>query len=86
MFKKHSELKNYDQAVIAYPEIKKMKITSEMEFIIIACDGVWDCVEMQEFCDFISVKLKEGHQRKISSILGDLFNQIIAKNNKSILI
>jgi len=81
VFKNNHNLKPFDQAVIVYPEVKKYKITKDMEFIIMACDGVWDCVEPQEFCEFISQKLKEN--KSISKILGELFDQLIAKTNKT---
>ncbi len=72
---------NYDQqAVICVPEINKFKITSDMQFIIMGCDGIWDCVETQKFCDFISRKLKE--KVSIPLILKELFSTIISKSNE----
>ncbi len=82
VFKNNQNLKNYEQGVIAYPEVSKFKITPDMEFIIMACDGVWDCVEVQQFCDHISMKLKEN--LPISKIIGELFDQILSKTNRSI--
>lgn len=32
------------QAVTCCPEIKTYDITDECEFLIIACDGIWDCL------------------------------------------
>ena len=58
-FKNKRELKNYEQAVIAYPEIHKFRIVDDMEFIIMASDGVWDCVDIQKICQNISVKFKK---------------------------
>jgi len=29
--------------VTAYPQITRKALTSDVEFIVIACDGVWDC-------------------------------------------
>lgn len=46
-----------------------------------ACDGVWDCVDVQKLCEHISIKLKS--RSKISDIIGDLMNQIISKTNNS---
>ena len=83
MFKSNKNLKRHDQAVTAYPEVSKFKITSDMEFIIMGCDGVWDCVDVQQLCDYISIKLKEKVQ--ISKIIADLFDQIISKTNKSMI-
>jgi serine/threonine protein phosphatase PrpC len=82
-FKNNPNLKFYDQAVTAYPEITKLKLTKDMEFIIIGCDGVWDCVDAQKLCEHISIKLKTQPDKKRSEILAELFDQIIAKTNNS---
>ena len=29
--------------VTSYPDIKKVAIKPEHDFIIVACDGIWDC-------------------------------------------
>ncbi len=74
-------MKFYEQAVTAYPEITKMKITKDIDFILMACDGVWDCVDIQKLCEHISIKLKS--KSKISDIIADMFDQIISKTNNS---
>lgn len=80
-FKKNPHLKFYDQSVTAFPEITKVKITNDIEFIILACDGVWDCVHPQKLCEHISLRLKS--KDNISCILTELFDQIISKTNNS---
>jgi serine/threonine protein phosphatase PrpC len=78
--KNNADLNFNQQAVICLPEINKFKITSDMQFIIMGCDGIWDCVEIQKFCDFISKKLKE--KVSIPMILKELFSTIISKSNE----
>jgi len=78
MFKKKSFLPNYKQAVIALPEVQKLKITSDMEFIVMGCDGIWDCVEIQDMCEFISKKIKE--RVPVKQILADMFSVFISKH------
>lgn len=46
-----------------------------------ACDGVWDCVDAQKLCEYISAKLK--FSSNISKIIGELFDQILSKTNNS---
>ena len=79
-FKNNPNLKFYEQAVTAYPEITKIKITKDIEFILMACDGVWDCVDIQKLCEHIALRLKS--RMKISEIVAELFDQIISKTNK----
>lgn len=78
-FKKNTNLKFFEQAVTAYPEITKIKLTTDIDFIVMGCDGVWDCVEPQTFCEYISNQLKEGVS--INTILDKVFEEIISKTN-----
>ncbi len=32
------------QMITCVPEIKKVELTSEDKFVVIACDGIWDCL------------------------------------------
>lgn len=41
-YKENKELGIKDQMVIPIPEIRTHTITSDTEFFIIACDGIWD--------------------------------------------
>lgn len=47
-----------------------------------ACDGVWDCVDVQKVCEHISFRLKSN--AKVSEIIAELMDQIVAKTNNSI--
>lgn len=58
-----------------------MKLTKDIEFIMLACDGVWDCVDIQKLFEHISIKLKS--RKSISDITAELFDQLIAKVNNS---
>lgn len=43
----------------AEPELKNMKLTKDDEFLIIACDGIWDVFRSQNAVDFARRKLQE---------------------------
>ena len=40
-------------AVSAYPDVKKYEIGRDTEFLICACDGIWDCMTSQVAVDFV---------------------------------
>ena len=52
-YKNDSSLPLKDQMITAMPDIRTEKITSETDFIIIACDGIWDCLSSQEAVDLV---------------------------------
>ena len=78
-FKSNNKLKQYEQAVTCYPEVNKYKITDDIEFIIMGCDGIWDCVDVQKFCNHISLELRLGiKQPKV--IISELMDQILSRS------
>lgn len=59
---KSATLEPEKMAVSAFPDISKTLITKDTEFIICACDGIWDCMTSQQACDFVAkskAKLKD---------------------------
>jgi hypothetical protein len=50
---KSTTLEAPKMAVSGYPEVKVFDITPNLEFIICACDGIWDCMTSQQACDFV---------------------------------
>jgi serine/threonine protein phosphatase PrpC len=82
-YKKNENLKPYEQIITSYPEINKIKMTDDIDFIIMASDGVWDCVDQEKLCETIEKELKENIDNKISNIIANIFDNIISKNNIS---
>ena len=56
-YKQDKNLSAKDQMITAYPEINIELLDDTCEFIILACDGIWDCLTPQEACDFVRNKL-----------------------------
>ncbi|KAG0050086.1 Protein phosphatase 2C 2 [Gryganskiella cystojenkinii] len=52
-FKMNATLGPDDQIVTANPVIVEHKITADDEFLILACDGIWDCMSSQEVVTFV---------------------------------
>lgn len=77
-FKSKPNLKPYEQAVTAYPEINKYELTDDVEFIIMGCDGIWDCVEVQKFCEFISKNLN-NKSMPLNVLLPFLLDKLLSK-------
>ena len=46
-FKQNKDLKPEDQMVTAKPDIRRIELCEDDEFVILACDGIWDCMTSQ---------------------------------------
>lgn len=82
-YKQNKKLKQEDQMITAMPEIRVEKITNDCDFLIIACDGVWDCLSSQKAVDFVHERLNKPAYKgekgaKISKILEEMLDSIIA--------
>ena len=49
-----------DQAVTAFPDIIVERRTVDDEFIVLACDGIWDVMSSQEVVDKVRDMLENG--------------------------
>lgn len=47
-YKANSSLPPADQMITAEPDVMSVEVTDEDRFMIMACDGVWDCMTSQE--------------------------------------
>ena len=77
-FKLRSDLKQVEQAVSACPEITFMKRTKRELFIVLACDGVWDCVNNSQIAQYFYNQVNRDPKRKLSLVIADLFNIILS--------
>uniref|UniRef100_A0A8C4RDZ7 Protein phosphatase, Mg2+/Mn2+ dependent, 1Nb (putative) n=1 Tax=Erpetoichthys calabaricus TaxID=27687 RepID=A0A8C4RDZ7_ERPCA len=60
-----------EQLVSPEPEVYEVERSAEDEFLVLACDGVWDAVDNEELCAFIRSRLQ------ISSDLKDICGQVV---------
>ncbi|KAI9892271.1 MAG: Protein phosphatase 2C 2 [Vezdaea aestivalis] len=52
-FKKSSDLAPEQQIVTAYPDVVTHDISEDDEFLVVACDGIWDCQSSQAVVEFV---------------------------------
>ncbi|KAI9754721.1 MAG: Methyltransferase-like protein 21D [Chaenotheca gracillima] len=52
-FKKSADLSPEQQIVTAYPDVIVHDISDDDEFLVIACDGIWDCQSSQAVIEFV---------------------------------
>jgi serine/threonine protein phosphatase PrpC len=46
--------------LLGNPDIIEHKLTKEDEFIVLACDGIWDCMTNQEVVDYIRARIADN--------------------------
>ena len=79
-YKQNKNLKPEEQMITANPDIKVIDYDESIDFVIIGCDGIWDCLKNQEACDYVIKKLNNEPNIKISKIIEDMMDSILAKD------
>jgi serine/threonine protein phosphatase PrpC len=77
-YKQNTKLPPEDQMITANPDIIVEDVSKDSDFIIIGCDGVWDCKTNQEAVDFVNERLKRNPDAVLSKIIEELFDEILA--------
>ena len=77
-FKKDKKLKRDEQSVLAIPEITRIDDIDNVDFIVMGCDGIWDCVKRQLLCEYLENEIAENPNRKLSDILATIFDKCIS--------
>ena len=76
-FKDSKILPPEEQAVTALPDVLEHKLnTLSDEFIVLACDGIWDCLTSQQVVDFVRRYVKEN--KTLSEICELMMNTCLA--------
>ncbi|RZC00982.1 putative protein phosphatase 2C 60 isoform C [Glycine soja] len=75
-FKQNKYLPVEKQIVTADPDITSVELCDDDEFLVIACDGIWDCMSSQQLVDFIHQQLKT--ENKLSAVCEKVFDRCLA--------
>ncbi|XP_011034566.1 PREDICTED: probable protein phosphatase 2C 60 [Populus euphratica] len=77
-FKQNKKLPAEQQIVTANPDIKTVELCDDDEFLVLACDGIWDCMSSQQLVDYVHEQLNT--ETKLSVICERVFNRCLAPN------
>ncbi|XAR67817.1 Phosphoprotein phosphatase [Bertholletia excelsa] len=64
------------QIVTANPDINKVELCDDDEFLILACDGIWDCMSSQQLVDYVREQL--NNETKLSAVCEKVFDRCLA--------
>ncbi|XP_022049238.1 protein phosphatase 1G isoform X1 [Acanthochromis polyacanthus] len=80
-YKRNKSLPPEEQMISAMPDVKVLTLNEDHDFMVIACDGIWNVLSSQEVVDFISERMKQdqsGKTRPLSSIVEELLDRCLA--------
>lgn len=81
-FKRNDNLPHTHQMVVATPDITTFELQKGDEFLILACDGIWDVLSNQEAVDFVRKRIKQGQD--LGSICEDMCDHCLAPDLKGL--
>nr|XP_057945057.1 protein phosphatase 1G [Doryrhamphus excisus]XP_057945058.1 protein phosphatase 1G [Doryrhamphus excisus] len=80
-YKRNKVLPPEEQMISSMPDVKVLTLNEDHDFMVIACDGIWNVLSSQEVVDFISERIKpdqSGVARPLSSIVEELLDHCLA--------
>lgn len=67
-YKQNKELSDREQMITALPDVRTLTIDpAEDEFMVLACDGIWNSLSSQQVVEFVIPRVKR-HQDQLSRI------------------
>ncbi|GAA5985697.1 hypothetical protein JCM10908_007077 [Rhodotorula pacifica] len=78
-FKQSTTLDPEQQIVTADPDITVHTSTPEDEFVVIACDGIWDVLTSQQVIDFVRLAISQG--KSLQTICEEMLDRCLAPDS-----
>ncbi|WOK92652.1 putative protein phosphatase 2C 11 [Canna indica] len=75
-FKQNKLLPAEKQIVTAYPDVNIVELCDDDDFIVLACDGIWDCMSSQQVVDFIHEHLHK--EASLSAVCEKVLDRCLA--------
>ncbi|ROV88939.1 hypothetical protein VPNG_10203 [Cytospora leucostoma] len=80
-FKKSAELAPEQQIVTAYPDVVVHDLADDDEFLVIACDGIWDCQSSQAVVEFVRRGI--AAKQDLEKICENMMDNCLASNSET---
>ncbi|RCI09168.1 hypothetical protein L249_1507 [Ophiocordyceps polyrhachis-furcata BCC 54312] len=80
-FKKTAELPPESQIVTAFPDVETHDLTPEDEFLVLACDGIWDCQSSQAVVEFVRRGI--AAKQDLHKICENMMDNCLASNSET---
>jgi protein phosphatase 1G len=63
--------------ITALPDVKSITLDDSDEFMVLACDGIWNVMSSQDVVDFVRARIQAG-TAKLSVICEEMFEFCLA--------
>ncbi|KAL8909730.1 MAG: hypothetical protein Q9207_000039 [Kuettlingeria erythrocarpa] len=80
-FKKSADLSPEQQIVTAFPDVIAHNISDDDEFLVIACDGIWDCQSSQAVVEFVRRGVAE--KQRLSKICENMMDNCLSSGSET---
>ncbi|XP_001867351.2 probable protein phosphatase CG10417 [Culex quinquefasciatus] len=80
-YKMNKKLPPEEQMISALPDIKKITIGPEDEFMVLACDGIWNFMTSDDVVEFVQERIADP-TKKLSEICEEMFDYCLAPHTK----
>ncbi|KAI5784663.1 phosphatase 2C-domain-containing protein [Geopyxis carbonaria] len=80
-FKKSADLPPEQQIVTAFPDVVVHDISEDDEFLVVACDGIWDCQSSQAVIEFVRRGI--AAKQELHRICENMMDNCLARNSDS---
>ena len=82
-FKSKKGLLPEQQMIISLPDVKVEPLTPDIEFVMVACDGIWECLKSGDAATFIRGRIYDlttgaPKKIKIGNAIGEMFDSILS--------
>ncbi|KAI9723495.1 MAG: Protein phosphatase 2C 2 [Chrysothrix sp. TS-e1954] len=80
-FKKSADLPPESQIVTAFPDVSVHEVSDDDEFLVIACDGIWDCQSSQAVVEFVRRGIVA--KQELQAISENMMDNCLASNSET---
>ncbi|CAF1026453.1 unnamed protein product [Didymodactylos carnosus] len=78
IFKRNTDKRPEEQVVTAFPDVMVKNMNEDWEFILLACDGIWDVLSNEEVLKFVRARIAQ--QMQPEHICEELMTRCLAPN------
>ncbi|PWW71941.1 protein phosphatase 2C [Tuber magnatum] len=80
-FKRSADLPPEQQIVTAFPDVAIHEVSDDDEFLVIACDGIWDCKSSQAVIEFVRRGI--AAKQELHTICENMMDNCLASSSET---